>query len=1058
MSLTEAFSAFKKSCIKKYSSKTDPTPISKFDIRKKNSSIEFEIRFGHKSIINKMEFERVYNTLLSYGFVKNYEEYHLKIMTEINGTEPLKIRTEINDLSSIKEYCKSNIIPENASHIVKNNINTPFDNNDYNFRVSIQNEYNFNKTDPEIVSLYENWRTTEKTFRYMNRIKLMHPDKKGLCVDLSIVKFTKNKDGSILKELDFNNSKLFTNNDIYEIEIEIDDLEYLLKDSSAISSKLNKLLVDLKSTVKYVLTGIQMSNYPITNTEKYAILAEYGKLIGKREDEPIDASMFIGPSSYTLQKINMIEDSTGSIPCILNNFCVTDKADGDRKLLYISSNGKIYYITMNMFVQYTGSICTNTQLYNTIIDGENIILDKYKKFINIYAAFDIYFIGRKDIRSKPFISADDKDLETNKYRYLSLQAVFDLINTNIKYETEIDKPTFIVKKFYLIKDGNKININESCKQLFKSIDFHTYPYETDGIIFTSTNLGVGMENPSDKIKNYKYTWKNSFKWKPPEFNTIDFLVKIQKTSDQDIIEYIDTGANITPYKILSLSVGYDVNRDGEVNSQQLIFDGITTKGLDGNYKAVLFSPTNPIDQLASTCFVELKNDTSGELKMFTENNEIIENNMVIEFKYVMNEDRRLSWVPLRIRYDKTEDFNKGKSYGNSFKVANSNWYTIHNPITKNMLLGETPVTIDEDNDDIYYNTTNERSKTEDLKKFHNLGVKSLLIDTVCNYSTILIDYAVGRGGDLNKWNKNKIKFVLGIDISKDNIHNPKGGVCSRYIGIKRKFGSIVDGLFIHGDTSKLLETGDFAIDEDKAEEDNSKFVFDQVMGKGTKKSSHGQYISKMFGVASNLFDVGSIQFAIHYMFKDKYTLHNFLKNCADTIKVGGHLIGTCYDGEKVFDMLKDIDINETKEIYLNKKCIWYLKKKYNIQKRFNNEDVLGYTIGVFQESINKEFDEYLVNFKYFTEMMGIYGFMPISPIPEVLQAIDSFETIYAKSKFKMSKEEQQISFLNKYFIFKKVRQVSSTYIHNQYTTDETEEFNFKIGLPVKTNKKIVLKK
>jgi hypothetical protein len=96
----------------------------------------------------------------------------------------------------------------------------------------------------------------------------------------------------------------------------------------------------------------------------------------------------------------------------------------------------------------------------------------------------------------------------------------------------------------------------------------------------------------------------------------------------------------------------------------------------------------------------------------------------------------------------------------------------------------------------HYNTTTDRSKTEDLKKFHNLGVKSILIDVVCTKGTVLIDYAVGRGGDLNKWNKNKIKFVLGIDISKDNIHNPKGGVCSRYIGIKKKFGSVIDGLFI----------------------------------------------------------------------------------------------------------------------------------------------------------------------------------------------------------------------------------------------------------------------
>jgi len=1059
MSLSDAYTVFKKACAKKYSTKVDPTPLSKYDLRKKNSSIEFEIRFGHRMNIGKMEFERVYNTLLSFGFIKEYEEYHLKIMTETKGPEPLKIRTEIDNLSSIKEYCKSNIIPETASHIVKNNINPPIDNIDYNFRVSIQNEYKLNKTDLEIVELYENWTTLEKTFRYMTRIKLIHPDKKGMCVDLSIVKFTKNKDGSILKELDFSTSKLFTNNDTYEIEIEINDLEYLLNDPSTISGKFNKLLVDLKSTVKYILNGIQMSNYPISNTEKNKILSEYGALIGKKEGEQIDATMFIGPSSYTLQKTNLINDETSVVPCVLNNFCVTDKADGDRKLLFISSNGKIYYITMNMFIQYTGSVCTNSQLHGTLIDGEHIIYDKYKKYINIYAAFDIYFIGRKDIRSKPFTSIDDKDLETSKYRYLSLQAVVERLNTNIKYESDINIARYIVKNFYYIKDNGKINIYESCKQLFKNIDFHTYPYETDGIIFTSTNLGVGMETPTDKIKNYKYTWKNSFKWKPPEFNTIDFLVKIQKSGEQDIIEYIDNGQIINPYKILSLSVGYDVNKDGEINSQQLIFEGITSRGAEGNYKAVLFSPSNPIDQLASTCFVQLKNDTTGELKMFTENNEVIENNMVIEFKYEMNPDRRLSWVPLRIRYDKTEDFNKGKSYGNSYRVANSNWYTIHYPITKNMLIGETPITIDEDNDDVYYNTTTDRSKTEDLKKFHNLGVKSILIDVVCTKGTVLIDYAVGRGGDLNKWNKNKIKFVLGIDISKDNIHNPKGGVCSRYIGIKKKFGSVIDGLFIHGDTSKLLETGEFANDEDKGEEDNSKFVFDQVMGKGTKKTSHGQYIAKMFGIASDLFDVGSIQFAVHYMFKDKLTLHSFLKNCADTIKVGGYLIGTCYDGERVFDMLKDCDIDEKKEIYLNEKCIWYLKKKYNIQQKFkfddNSEDVLGYTIGVYQESINKEFDEYLVNFKYFIKMMGIYGFMPSSPVPDVLEPIDSFETLYNKSKFKMSNEEEKISFLNNYFIFKKVRQVSTTYIYNEYTTNE-EEFDFNIGNLTKLNKKIVL--
>ena len=1054
MSLTEAYSLFKKAVLKKYMRTQEV--MTRFDLRKPNSSIEFEIRFGHNFTLSKMDFERVYQSLLSFGFVKESEQYHLKITTELNTPDKsskLKIRTEINDLSSIKEFCKTNIPPETSTHIIKQNIDGPINNDDFNLRFSIQNEYKFDKTDTEIETLYSTWKTTEKTFRYMNRIKMVHPKKRGMCIDLSIVKFTKNKDGSILKELDFSNSKLFSNNDTYEIEIEINDLAYLFKDPSTRTLKLDKLLGDLKDSIKYVLSGIQMSNFPIKNTEKRMILSEYSKLIGKKEGDKIDSSSFIGPSSYTLQKINLIDDPTNINPCVLNNFCVTDKADGERKLLYISSNGRMYFITMNMTVQYTGSICTDTQMYGTMIDGENILLDKHKKYVNIYAAFDIYFIGRKDVRIKPFMDSTEENSEVTKYRYSSLRVIMDIINKSIKFESEIDKPTYIVKQFYLIKNEKKIDFNESCRELFKSIDYHTYPYETDGIIITSTNLGVGMETPDDKPKNYKYTWKHSFKWKPPEFNTIDFLVKVQRVSGQDIIEYVTNGDTVKGHKILSLSVGYDVNKDGELNSQQLIFDGITKRGGTDDYKAVLFSPTNPIDQLASTCYVPLKNDTSGEMKIFTENNEPIETNTVIEFKYVFNDNRLLSWIPLRVRYDKTDDYNKGKSFGNAFKVANSNWYTIHYPITKKMLLGEEPIEII-DNSDIYYNTTEQRSKTESLKKFHNIGVKSMLIDAVCDKGITLIDYAVGRGGDLYKWNKNKIKFVLGIDISKDNIHNPKGGVCSRYIGLKKKWGNVIDGLFIHGDTSKLLENGDFAEDRDKAEEENSKFVFQQVMGKGTKQTSHGEYIAKMFGVAESLFDVGSIQFAVHYMFENKYTLNNFIKNCADTIKVGGHFIGTCYDGEKVFEMLKDIDTSETKELYLDKKKIWHIRKQYSSQLPFKDDDVLGYTIGVYQESINNEFDEYLVNFKYFIEIMGAYGFMPMSPVKEILP-IDSFESIYKRGGYTLTDEEQKISFLNNYFIFKKVRQVSSSYVHNKYTQDESVQFV--VGKPEKLNKKVVLR-
>jgi hypothetical protein len=56
----------------------------------------------------------------------------------------------------------------------------------------------------------------------------------------------------------------------------------------------------------------------------------------------------------------------------------------------------------------------------------------------------------------------------------------------------------------------------------------------------------------------------------------------------------------------------------------------------------------------------------------------------------------------------------------------------------------------------------------------------------------------------------------------------------------------------------------------------------------------------------------------------------------------------------------------------------------------------------------------------------------------------------------MTEEESQISFLNNYFIFKKFQNVDTDMVHQFYTQDK--ELPAKsIGIPIRLNKKIVLK-
>ena len=76
-------------------------------------------------------------------------------------------------------------------------------------------------------------------------------------------------------------------------------------------------------------------------------------------------------------------------PNIRNNYTVTDKADGLRKLLFVakeeSRKGKIYLIDTNMNVQFTGAKTENKELFNTLIDGEHIVHNKRGEFINLFA-------------------------------------------------------------------------------------------------------------------------------------------------------------------------------------------------------------------------------------------------------------------------------------------------------------------------------------------------------------------------------------------------------------------------------------------------------------------------------------------------------------------------------------------------------------------------------------------------------------------------------------------------------------------------------------------------
>ena len=84
--------------------------------------------------------------------------------------------------------------------------------------------------------------------------------------------------------------------------------------------------------------------------------------------------------------INLIDTS---IVNITKNYCVTDKADGERYLLYVHTDKRVYLINNRLNIKYTGVSHTAT---NTILDGEYVTKDKNGEKMNLFAAFDIYYL------------------------------------------------------------------------------------------------------------------------------------------------------------------------------------------------------------------------------------------------------------------------------------------------------------------------------------------------------------------------------------------------------------------------------------------------------------------------------------------------------------------------------------------------------------------------------------------------------------------------------------------------------------------------------------------
>ena len=532
-------------------------------------------------------------------------------------------------------------------------------------------------------------------------------------------------------------------------------------------------------------------------------------------------------------------------------------------------------------------------------------------------------------------------------------------------------------------------------------------------------------------------------------------VKTVNGEDQ-IIPIFEDGTNtmqaaqLNEYKTIQLRCTFIEKMHGYLNPCQDVledrlpeFDNSEEKNTK-EAKPVQFYPTNPYDPEAGIAHMMLRNDDNNVKQMFTEEGDVFQTDTIVEFSYNLDLEKGWRWVPLRVRYDKTAEYRQGLSnFGNAYHVANSNWQSIHNPITEEMICSGSNIPDLSVNEDIYYNRisgSRALSKTEGLRDFHNLYVKRKLILGVSKRGDTLVDYACGKGGDFPKWIAAHLSFVFGIDISKDNLENRLDGACARFLNYRKKNKNMPYALFVNGNSAFNIRNG-AAMLNDKAVQ-----ITNAVFGKGSKDEDKlGKGVVRQYGKGQEGFNVSSCQFAIHYLWENPETLTGFLRNLAECTKLDGYFIGTCYDGETIFQLLKKKEPGESVQIVEDGKKIWEVRKGYNATEFKDNSSSIGYQIDVYQETINQFMPEYLVNFDYMSRLMEDYGFKLVDRVEAQTLGFQEgsgmFSELYSEMEneckknpykkkdygeaYTMNANEKKISFLNRYFIYKKIRNINS---------------------------------
>ena len=626
------------------------------------------------------------------------------------------------------------------------------------------------------------------------------------------------------------------------------------------------------------------------------------------------------------------------------------------------------------------------RLSNSVIE-----LNKNLYYSNIIPNIENYYITDKIDGQRCMLYITKNEIKLISDNLYTINIEKDLLNINNGEIVILDAEFIYNKKI----NNNILNINNIEIFVFDIItidnkNISDEPFENriqyfDKVneILKKNNLGIVKSFIKLSKENYKKEIKEFYeKSKKQKYNT-DGLIFTPTSKITDSKGLNTKYINMTVYKWKPeehITIDFYIAKEN--NNQYILCNGIS-KDIYDNLNIQLIKNYNKIipKKYHNKKYFPIPFTPSMNPLIYTYthiSNEDI-TGKIGEFLYNKKEKK---WKLIRIRTDRNIEVERGEYFGNNFKYAEYNWHNIHNPLLFSDLIS---------NNISNYFIVESNNKYKAQRNFNSF-VKTKLLELIINPNLSdknkkdwIIDLASGKGQDLARINDLGFSNGLFVDIDSNAL----------YTLIERKYNLRVK-------TNNRIN----------------------IYVKNIDLSTNYKNIIKQFeDIPISLTDIIICNFAIHYLTNNNTNINNLLTLVSKLLNKGGRFIFTCFNGNKIFDLLKnkkEWNITENNEL------------KYSIKKLYTNNKLenIGQKIGVLLPFSNQQYyDEYLVNLDYLFILCEKHGLL--------LEISNTFDTLLDDFKLnnkyiydQLNDNDKLYISLYQYNIVKKVEKFIPNNINN----------------------------